>query len=182
MWYLDIEHLLKAEGLGAKLEVRGRSVPYASLVFDGTNRAVFHFDGVGAPGQSQGLRPEGDRPEDLPSPFLTMLSAIHPSVRTAAPDGVGVVTPDAVAMDEGALPRTVHEVLDRGDLNDGFGCHSRIAPNARVESAETLGLNCTLRHAVWTPRRAQVSSRSGIQESMSASIPSLSSSWLHAGQ
>ena len=52
-----------------------------------------------------------------------------------APDGVGAVTPDSVTVDEGTLPRAVHEVFDGGDLDDGFGCHSRTAPNARVESA-----------------------------------------------
>ena len=127
MWYLNLEHFLETERLRAQLQVRGRSVPYAGLVFDGTNRTVRDFDGVSAAGQSQRLRPERDRPEHLPSPLLAILSAIYPPVRAGAPDGVGVVTPDAVAVNEGALPRAVHEVLDRGNLDDGFRVHSRSA-------------------------------------------------------
>ena len=182
MRYRHLKHFLEAERLCAQLKVRGRTVPYAGLVLDGTNRSVLHFNGVGAARQSQFLRPERDRPQHVPSPLLAMPPAIHPPVRPSAPDGVGVVAPDAVAVDEGALSRAVREVLDRGDAYDGFGGHSRVAPNARVESAELRRWNWTVRHAAWTPSGAQVSSRSGIQESMSASIPSLSSSWLHAGQ
>ena len=175
MWYLHLEHFFEAERLCAQLQIRGRSVPDTSLVLDGANRAVLHFDGVGAAGQSQRLRPERDRPQDLPSPLLTMLSAIHPPMRAGAADGVGVVTPNAVAVDECTLPRAVHEVLDRGNLDDGLGVHSRAAPNARVGSAELRGWYGTVRQAAWTPSRAQASSRSGSQESSSASMPSLSS-------
>ena len=62
MWYLNLEHFLETERLCAQLQVRGRSVPYAGLVFDGTNRTVRDFDGVSAAGQSQRLRPEGGSP------------------------------------------------------------------------------------------------------------------------
>ena len=95
-------------------------------------------------------------------------------MRASTPDGVGVVAPYAVAMDESTLPRTVHEVFDSGDRDDGLGVHNGSAPNARVVSAEPLGSNRTLRHPAWTPTRGQVALFSGFHASRSASMPALS--------
>ena len=70
--------------------------------------------------------------------FTAMPAAIDPSMRTRSPDRMGVVAPDAVAMDECALPGAVHEVFDGGDRDDGLDAHNRSAPNALVVSAEAL--------------------------------------------
>lgn len=61
--------------------------------------------------------PERDGPEDEPAPFLTVAAAVDPPVAPGSSDGVGVVGPDAVTVDQGALPGTVGVMLDRRDRN-----------------------------------------------------------------
>ena len=105
MRYLDIEHFFKAQRLRAQLKVRGGSVPDARLVFDGTDRVAVDFDRIGAAGQSQRLGPEWNGPKHQTPSLTAMLPAIDPARRARASDGMGVVAPDAVAMDESALTR-----------------------------------------------------------------------------
>ena len=72
------------------------------------------------------------------APLRAVLPTIHAPVRPRAPDGVSVVGPDAIAVDQRALTRTVDEVLNRGDRYDGLGRHSISAPMALVLSAGPL--------------------------------------------
>ena len=67
-----------------------------------------------------------------------VLPTFHAPVRPRTPDGVCVVGPDAITMDQRALTRAVDEVLNRGDRDDGLGRHSNSAPMALVLSAEPL--------------------------------------------
>ena len=175
MGYLDIEHFFEAQRLRAQLKVRGGSVPDARLVFDGTDRVAVDFDRIGAAGQSQRLGPEWNGPKHQPPSLTAMLPAIDPAMRPRPSNGMGVVAPDAVAMDERTLTRAVHEVFDGGDRDDGLDVHNRSAPNALVVSAEPLGWKGTARHPAWTPTRVQVCLFSGFQASRSASMPLLSS-------
>ena len=100
-------------------------------------------------------------------------------MRTNSSDGMSVVAPDAVAMDESALTRAVHKVFDGGyrdDGLDGLDIHNRSAPNALVVSALALALEGNR-----TPSGVDAYSRpdvrlfSGFHASKSASIPLLSS-------
>ena len=67
-------------------------------------------------------------------PFAAMSPAVYPSMRMCASNRMGVVAPNAVAVDEGALPGTVRKVFDGGDRNDGIRSHSLSLPNALVGS------------------------------------------------
>ena len=60
----------------------------------------------------------------MPASFAPMLSAVDPAMRPHSLHSVDVVGPYAVAKDESALPRTVHEVFDGGDRDDGLGVHN----------------------------------------------------------
>ena len=128
MGYFDIKHFFETLRLRAQLKVRGGSVPDARLVFDGTNRGTVDLDRIGSPGQSQRFGPEWNGPKHPPPSLTAMLTAIDPAVRPSPSDGVGVVAPDAVAVDERALTRAVHEVFDGGDRDDGLDIHNRSAP------------------------------------------------------
>ena len=128
MGYLDIEHFFEAQRLRAQLKVPGGSVPDARLVFDGTDRGAVDLDRVGAAGQSQRLGPEWNGPKHQPPSLTAMLPAIDPAMRPSPSDGVGVVAPNAVAVDQSALTRAVHEVFDGGDRDDGLDVHNRSAP------------------------------------------------------
>ena len=154
----------------------------ARLVLDGTDHYAFHFDGIGASRQSQRFGPERNGPQHPPPSFAAMPPAVDPAMRPSPSDGMGVIAPHAVTMDQSALARTVREVFDGGDQNDRLCVHNRSAPNALVASAEPLGSNRTLLHPAWTASRGQVSLLSGLHASISASIPVLSSGWRHAGQ
>lgn len=175
MRYLDIEHLFEAQCLRAQLEVCGVSVPRARLVFHGPDRWAVDLDRVGPSGQSQRLRPKGNRAQHLAPAFTAMTATIHPAMRSRPSDRMGVVAPDAVAVNERALPRTVHEVFDGGDRDDWLDAHNRSAPNALVVSAEALRWKATARHPACTPTRAQARRFSGFQASRSASMPLASS-------
>ena len=128
MGYLDIEHFFEAQRLRAQLKVRGGSVPDARLVFDGVDRGAVDLDRIGSAGQSQRLGPERNGPKHQPPSLTAMLPAIDPAVRPSPSDGMGVVAPDAVAVDESTLTRAVHEVFDGGDRYDGLDVHNRSAP------------------------------------------------------
>ena len=175
MRYLDLEHLFETQRLRAQLKVRGVSVPRARLVFDGPDRGAVELDRIGPSRQPQHLRPEGDGAQHLAPSFTAMPAAIDPEMRTRSSDRMGVVAPDAVAMDERALARAVHKVFDGGDRDDWLDTHNRSAPNALVVSAEALRWKGTARHPAWTPTRIQACRLSGFQASSSASMPLLSS-------
>ena len=106
-----------------------------------------------------------------PPSFAPMAPAVNPPVRSRTPHRMCVVAPHAVAVDEGALPGAVHEVLDRRNGDDRFG-HRRSVPNALVVSAVPLRTNWMLCHAACTPVRGHAAFLSGFQMSMSASMPS----------
>ena len=114
-------------------------MPDAGLVLHRSDRVAVHLDHIGAPGQSQRLRPERNATQDSEAAFHAVLSTIHAPVRPRAHDGVSVVGPDAIAVDQGALTRTVDEVLNRGDRYDGLGRHRICAPMALVLSADPRG-------------------------------------------
>ena len=76
----------------------------------------------------------------------------------------------------------VHEVFDRGNLDDRFRVHSRSDPNPTVRSPPPLRWYWTVRHPSCTPIPSHVPFFAGFQTSIRASMPSLSSGWLHAGQ
>lgn len=173
--YLDIEHLFEAQCLRAQLKVCGVSVPRARLVFDGPNPVIVDLDRISAPGQPQCFRPEGDGAQYLAPPFTAMPTAIDPAMRADTSDRMGVVAPDAVAMDKRALTRTVREVFDGGDWDDRLDAHNRSAPNALVGSAEALRRKGTARQPAWTPTGDQACRFSGFQASSSASMPFASS-------
>jgi hypothetical protein len=84
---------------------------------------------------------------------------------TRSSDRMDVVAPDAVAMDERALTRALHEVFDGGDRDDWIDAHNRSAPNALVGSADALRWKGTARHPAWTPTRGQTCRFSGFQAS-----------------
>lgn len=85
-----------------------------------------------------------------------MPPAVDAPMRTRALHGMDVVDPYAVAVDESALARTVHEVFDGADGNERFDVHNRSDPKPLVVSAELLRSNWTLRHPAWTSTRAHV--------------------------
>ena len=51
---------------------------------------------------------------------------------------LNVIGPNAIAVNQRALARTVDEVFNRGDRYNGLEGHSISAPNALVVSAELL--------------------------------------------
>ncbi len=53
----------------------------------------------------------------------------------------------------------VYEMFDRGDGNDGFGCHRLRAPMARVLSADPLRTYRTLCHPAWTDEAVAVATK-----------------------
>ena len=57
-----------------------------------------------------------------------MLAAIDAAMGTGSPDGVLVVAPDPVAVDQCTLPRAVGKVFNGGNRNNGFNNHSRFDP------------------------------------------------------
>ena len=103
-------------------------MPYTCLVLDRPDCIVGDFDRVRAPGQSQCFRPERDATKYHAPAFPTMLSAIDAAMCPSPPDGMFVVAPNTVTVDQCALPRTIGEVFDSGNRNDGLDIHSRSAP------------------------------------------------------
>ena len=134
----DAKHFFEAQCLRTELEVRGEAVPDAGFVLHRPNQVAIYLHNIGASGQSQRLRPERNASKDLAAPLRAVMFAIHASVRPRASDGVNVVGPNAIAVDQCALARAVDEVFNRGDRYDGFEGHSISAPNALVVSAEAL--------------------------------------------
>ena len=75
------------------------------------------------PDSPSDLRPERNAAQDSTASFRAVLSTIHAPVRPRASDGVRVVGPDAVAVNQRTLTRAVGEVFNRGDRNYGLKCH-----------------------------------------------------------
>ena len=172
--YRYVEHLFEAQRLSAELQIGRRPMPDARLVFDRTDHTWFDLDRIGAARQSQGFRPQRKRPEHQPSSFAPVAPAVNPSVRSRTPHCLCVVAPHAIAVDEGALSGTVHEVLYRRNGDNRLIGHSCSAPNALVVSAELLHLNWTLCHAACTPVCDHTALLSGFQTSRRASMPASS--------
>lgn len=122
------------------------------LVLNRSNAIVVaDLDRIGSSGQAERFRPERDAPQSHAASLAAMRSAVNPTMGPRPPDGVFVVVPDAVAVDERALPGAVREVFDGGDRNDRLEAHNRSAPRARVVSRGTWGRNATVRQAACTP-------------------------------
>ena len=126
---LDFEHLFEAEGLGAQLQIGCRPVPDAGLVLHRTNSAiVLDLDHIGSTRQAERLRPQRDSTQDLPTSLLAMAPAVHPAMGSLTLNRMLIVAPHAVAVDEGALPLAVDEMLDRRYPYDGLRAHRRREP------------------------------------------------------
>ena len=134
-------------GLRAQLKVRYHSMANPRLYIRQDKLLPFPFQphrrGLTT---QESFGPERNGPKHLPPSFAAMPSAVDPAMRTHPLHGVDVIAPDAVAKNQSALPRTVHEVFDGGDRDDGIGVHNRSAPKALVVSAEPRGSNRTLCH------------------------------------
>jgi hypothetical protein len=84
----------------------------AHLVLDRCDCSVLSdFDGVGSTRQPPTLRPKGDTPQDGSTSLDPSRSGIDTAVPVRASDGVPIVLPDAVDVDEGTLSRAVLVVL-----------------------------------------------------------------------
>ena len=89
--YFHVEHLFKAQRLSAELQISCQPMPDPRLVFDGTDRARFDLNCIGAARQSQRLRPQRDRSEYQPSSFAPMVPAVDAPVRSRAPHRMRVI-------------------------------------------------------------------------------------------
>ena len=132
---VSAKHLFQAKRLRTELEVRGHAVSHAGFVLHRPDRIAVNLDHIGAPGQSQQFRPQRNTAQDSAASFRTVPASIYTPVRMNAPDGVGVVGPDTVTVNQSALTWTVDEVFYRGDWDDGIGRHRLCAPMALVLSA-----------------------------------------------
>jgi hypothetical protein len=114
-------HLLKAQSLRTELQIGSITVSVAHLVLDGDEATVwFDFDHVGAPGESQRLRPQWHGPQYQPATFGSRPARIvNSTMSDRSPHGVDVLRPRVVNIDERTLARAVHVVLDGRD-RDGF--------------------------------------------------------------
>jgi hypothetical protein len=114
-------HLLEAQRLRTELQIGSVTVPVAHLVLDGDKATIwFDFDHVSAPGQSQWLRPQWHGPQHQPATLGSRPTLIvNSTMPDRSPDGVDVVGPRVVNVDERTLAGAVHVVLDGRD-RDGF--------------------------------------------------------------
>ena len=133
--HVHIQHFFQAQRLCAELQVGGETVSRAGLVLHRVDLLPVDLHDIRSAGQAQGLGPKRNPAEDTLAALGAMPSAVDPSMRPCAADSVRVVAPHSVAVDEGALSRTIDKVLDRRDRYHGFGRHRRSAPMARVASA-----------------------------------------------
>ena len=133
--YVHIQHFFEAQRLRADLEVGSQTVSCAGLVLHRADLLPLDLNDIGSAGQTQRLGPKRDPAEDALAALGAMSTAVDTSMRTRTADGMRVVAPHSIAVDEGALSRTVRKVLDRGDRHHGFGGHRLSAPIARVVSA-----------------------------------------------
>ena len=119
------EHFLETNCLGTQLQIRRLPVADAGLVFDRANVVTIDFDSIGASRQSQFLRPERNGPHHLLAALAAVLAAVNPSVGTRTSDGMNVIGPDPIAMNQSTLSRTVVKVLDRRNQDYRLRAHNR---------------------------------------------------------
>lgn len=118
--YRHPEHLLQAKGLRAQLQIRRVPMCDAGLVFDWNDSVGLDLHRIGAAGQPQPFRPQGNCPQNPSAAFLAVRPAVDAPMRAYAFDSVRTVVPDAVAMNESTLPRAVCVVFNGGNEYYGF--------------------------------------------------------------
>ena len=114
------EHLLQAKGLRAQLQICRVPMCDAGLVFDWNDSVRLDLHRIGAAGQPQPFRPQGNCPQNPSAAFLAVRPAVDAPMRAYAFHSVRIVVPDAVAMNESTLPRAVCVVFNGGNEYYGF--------------------------------------------------------------
>lgn len=111
------KHFFEAEGLSAELEVVVAFLAAGSvLVFNGDDCTVgVEFDGVGASGEAEGFRPEGESAFDADFAVHLERGFIHALVDLLTAQGEDVFVVDLLDVDEGALAGAVGVVFDGGN-------------------------------------------------------------------
>ena len=143
--YLDRKHFFKTHRLCTNLQVHRRAMRNAGLVFNRANDIPIQLDRIRPAGKTQYLRPQGYRAQNELATLAASLARVDSAVSTGPTHGVYVVGSDSVAVNQRALPRTVHKVFD-SRYRDHNGFHqSRSAPKPLVTSLELLRWNLTVR-------------------------------------
>jgi hypothetical protein len=114
-WDIDLQHLLQAQCLGAKLEIRVVSPAPADLVLYGVRPIRSKLDKVGFAAYPEAMAPERHIPLE-PNVALHRVDArVHPFVGKRATHRVEVFVIGPIEMYQRTLPRAVTVVLDGRD-------------------------------------------------------------------
>ena len=113
-----MEHLFEAQCLSTELKVSGSPMARTGFVFDGSNDSCLDLNRIRTTGQPERLRPERNRSQHQPTAFMAMGTTADTTVGSCTPDGMGVIGPHAVAVDQRTLPGAIDEVLNRRNRDD----------------------------------------------------------------